>query len=201
MPGLSVTAAIVGRATKTQPLWKGIEKNRSVRINRASAFDDTVGKRAVFLTCRNLIVLTASDAARRHLMLSVDEVKQWPNLEATRVLLMAWANGVYAANLAKWQAPAVHMIVTADGHEIQPLSKSATTMSETRVLPSQTGVVSRSGNVVTYTPLNETALYDVASSRTWFSFKIPPDATSLIVTVISADGHEKRAEIETSKLH
>lgn len=68
------------------------------------------------------------------------------------------------------------------------------------MLPSQTGIVSHSGNVVTYTPLYESALYDVARSRTWFAFHIPPDAVRLTVTVISADGHEKHKEFESSKV-
>jgi len=188
-----------GRATKTQVIWKSIEKNHAVRINRQS-FADTVGKTAIFLTDRDLIALAASDAARRHRILSVAEVKLWPNLGATHVLLVAEAGGMYIANLPKWQAPAVHMTITVDGREIQPLSESVTERSETKLFPSQTGVVSRSGNVVTYTPLYESAFYDVARSRTWFSFDIPPDATRLTVTVISAEGHEKHKDFDAFKL-
>jgi hypothetical protein len=40
---------------------------------------------------------------------------------------------MYIANLPKWQAPAVHMTITADGTEIQPLSESATERSETKI--------------------------------------------------------------------
>jgi hypothetical protein len=188
-----------GRATKAQALWKSIEKNHAVRINRQS-FADSVGKTAIFLADRDLIALAAADAARRHRVLSVDEVKQWPDFGATHVLLVAVAGGMYIANLPKWQAPAVHMTITVDGREIQPLSESATERSETTLFPSQTGVVSRSGNVVTYTRLYESALYDVAHSRTWFSFDIPPDGARLTVTVISADGHEKHKDFDASML-
>jgi hypothetical protein len=188
-----------GRATKVQAFWKNIEKNHAIRINRQT-FADTVGKKAVFLTDRDLITLAVSDAARRHQVLTVDEVRLWPNLGAIHVVLVAEAGGMYIANLPKWQAPAVHMTITADGHEIQPLSESATQRSETKILPSQTGIISRSGNVVTYTPLYESALYDVARSRTWFSFDLPPDAVRLTVTVISADGHEKHKDFDASQL-
>lgn len=188
-----------GRATNARALWKIVDKNHAVRINRQS-FADSVGKRAIFLTDRDLIALAASEASRRHRILSVAEVKQWPNLGTTHVLLVAEAGGIYIANLPKWQAPAVHMTITVDGREIQPLSESATERTETQLLPSQTGVPSRSGNIVTYTPLYESAVYDVARSRTWFSFAIPPNAKTLMVTVISADGHEKHKDFDASML-
>ncbi len=199
LPDDGIQRAInLGRSTKTPALWKSIEKNHAVRINRQT-FADTVGKTAIFLADRDIVAIAASDAARRHRSMTVDEVKQWPNLGAIHVLLVAEAGGMYIANLPKWQAPAVHMTITADGTEIQPLSESATERSETKLLPSQTGIVSRNGSVVTYTPLFESALYDVARSRTWFSFHIPPDAVHLTVTVISADGHEKHKEFDASK--
>jgi hypothetical protein len=188
-----------GSAQTAQAVWKTIEKHHAVRINRQS-FADSVGKTAVFMTDRDLITLAASEAARRHRGLTVGEVKRWRNLGTTHILLVAVAGGIYVANLPKWQAPAVHMTITADGREIQPLSESATESRETRLFTRQTGVVTRSGSVVTYTPLYESALYDVARSRTWFSFDIPPDSKQLTVTVISADGHEKYKEFDPSIL-
>lgn len=188
-----------GSATTAQAVWKTIEKHHAVRINRQS-FADSVGKTAVFLTDRDLITLAASEAARRHRGLTVGEVKRWSNLGTTHVLLVAVAGGIYVANLPKWQAPAVHMTITAVGREIQPLSESRTETRETQLFTGQTGVVTRSGNLVTYTPLYESALYDVARSRTWFSFDIPPDSVKLTVTVISADGHEKYKEFDPSVL-
>ena len=182
-----------GRATKAKVLWKGIEKNHAVRINRQSVAD-SVGKTAIFLADRDLIALAASDAVRRHRVLSVDEVKQWPNRGATHVLLVAEAGGTYIGNLPKWQAPAVHMTITVDGHEIQPLSESAAEKTEAELLASQTGVVSGTDK-----PLYESAFYGVARSRTWFSFDIP-DGARLTVTVISADGHEKHKDFDASKL-
>jgi hypothetical protein len=188
-----------GSKKKTKVLWNEIEKRRSVRINRQS-FADSVGKTAIFLNDGDLISLAASEAARRHQLLSVEQIKLWPNLGATHVLLMTVAGGMYIANLPKWQAPAVHMTITADGQEIQPLSELAGRNSETKILPSQTGVVSRGGNIVTYTPLYESAIYDVARSRTWFSFGLPINAQKLTVTVISADGHEKHKDFDSALL-
>ena len=133
LPDEAIQKAIdLGRSTKTPALWKNVEKNHSVRINRQT-FADSVGKTAIFLTDRDLVAFAASDAARRHRSLTVDEVKQWPNLGAIHVLLVAEAGGMYIANLPKWQAPAVHMTITADGTEIQPLSESATERSETKI--------------------------------------------------------------------
>jgi hypothetical protein len=180
----------IGRASKTKAIWDGIEKHQSVRINR-QGFGDTVGKTAVFLADKDLIALAAAEAVRRHQKLSVEYVRAWPALGTTRVLLIAVAGGMYIMNLPKWQAPAVHMTITADGEEIQPLSESGTAGEETKILPSQTGILSRNGATTTYTPLYESALYDVAKSQTWFSFRLPTDAKRLTVTVISADGHEK----------
>ncbi len=170
-----------GRTLKSQALWKNIEKSRSVRINRQT-FADSVGKKAIFLTDQDLIALAASDAARRHRTLRVEEVKQWPNLGATHVILVAEAGGMYIANLPKWQAPAVHMTITADGNEIQPLSESDTERGESKLF------------------LNDSVIYDVAHSRTWFAFYIPPGAVSLTVTVISYDGHEKHKDFDAAVL-
>jgi hypothetical protein len=105
---------------------------------------------------------------------------------------------MYIANIPKWQAPAVHMTVTADGTEIQPEVEAAGQRTETTILPSETGIVSRTGNVVTYTPLYQSAAYDVARSRTWFSFKLPQNAEKFTVTVISADGHEKHKDFDAA---
>jgi hypothetical protein len=183
-----------GRATKTKVLWKSIEKTHAVRINRQS-IADSVGKTAIFVDDRDLIALAASDAVRRHRVLGVDEVKRWPNIGATHVLLVAEAGGAYIANLPKWQAPAVHMTITVDGREIQPLSESAGEKSEAELLASRTGVVAG-----TDPPLYESAFYGVARSRTWFSFDVPPDGASFTVTVISADGHERHKDFDASRL-
>jgi hypothetical protein len=197
--GVIQSAISAGRVAKPEAIWKEIEKRRSVKINRQS-FSDSVGKTAVFLNDGDLISLVASDAARRHRTLTVSEVRRWPNLGMTHVLLVAVAGGAYIANLPKWQAPAVHMTITADSVEIQPISESGTQGTRTQILPSETGVASRNGNVVTYTPLYQSAIYDVARSRTWFSFQLPAGAKHLVVTVISADGHEKHKEFDGTLL-
>src|SRR5579872_3145100 len=189
----------MGRKTNVKTIWKSIEKNRSVRINR-QGFGDTVGKTAIFLTEQDMISLEAAEANRRHQSLTVDDVSRWSLRGRTRVLLVAVAGGIYIANLPKWQAPAVHMTITVDGKEIQPESESNTGRSETRLGASQTGVVSRSGNLVTYTPLFESSIYDVARSRTWFSFNLPAAGSTFKVTVISSDGHEKSKEFSGAVL-
>jgi hypothetical protein len=193
------SAIDAGRSAKTRALWQRIEKRHSVRINR-QAFVDTVGKTAIFLNDADLISLASSDAARRHQNFTVEDVKLWPNPGLTRVLLVAVAGGIYIANLPKWQAPAVHMTITADGNEIQPASESVTRSTETKVLPTEHGILTNSGGYTSYTPLYQSALYDVAKSRTWFSFALPKGAKSLRVTVISADGHEKFKDFDPAVL-
>lgn len=190
----------LGRATEVRAVWKSIQKNHLVRINRpaVSAFGDIVGKRAIFLNDRDLVVLAASDTSRRHHVLTIAEVRQWRSLGATHVLLVAEGSG--DTDLSKWRAPAVHMTITADGREIQPLSESITESSQTEIISGENGLVSRSGNVATYTPLYQPPFGEPNFSCTWFSFNIPPGAENLTITVISKDGHEKHADFSASML-
>jgi hypothetical protein len=190
-----------GRGVESKKLWKSIEKHRGVKINGYSIGGDTVAKRAVFMTPADVIAFAASDAKRRHQILTLDTVKGWPDLGATRVMLTAEATGMYKMNLPKWQAPAVHMTITADGTELQPVSEGATKRTDTTIGATEHGIVTNNHGLTTYTPLYQSALYDVAQSRTWFSFYIPAAAESLKVTVISADGHEKSKNFGMEILH
>jgi hypothetical protein len=128
------------------------------------------------------------------------EVKSWPGLGTTHVLLKAMSGGLFAANLSKWQAPAVHMILTADGVEIQPLSEGRTETSRLTILPTEHGIATSNHGITSYTPLYETAIYDMTTSRTWFAFDVPPHPSFLSVTVISSDGHEKNKEVPLAVL-
>lgn len=184
-----------GRKSTVKAIWSSIEKRQTVRINR-SGFGDTVGKKAVFLTDSDTIAMAAADATRRHQVLSSATVRQWPNLGTVHVMLSAEASGIYAMNLPKWQAPAVHMTLTVDGVEIQPSEEGATERTETQILPTEHGIVTNQGGLTSYTPLYQTAIYDVARSNTWFAFAVPDGAGPIRVTVISADGHEKSKEFD-----
>ena len=165
-----------GSTTKPQTLWKNIKSNRGVVINRITIVDQ-VGKQAVFMSDLDLIASAASDAARRHSVLRVGEVKQWSNLGATHVVLIARVETRNALGILEWQAPAVHMIITADGNEIQPLSESPSESSETRNL-----------------------FVANAESQTVFDFHIPSGPKSLRVTVISSSGRERHKDFDASKL-
>lgn len=200
LPDAEIQSAInAGRAMKTKAAWGSIQKLHSLRINR-EGIGDSVGKTVVFMGYRSLVLLEAAEAARRHQTLSVVDVKNWPDSGATRILLIAQAGGIYIGNIPKWQAPAVHMTITADGVEIQPLSETGAGRSQTVIGASQTGLVSRNGPLATFTPLYESALYNEARSRTWFSFDIPQGAKHLTVTVISVDGHEKHKDFDSGLL-
>lgn len=64
------------------------------------------------------------------------------------------------------------------------------------VLPQEHGVVSRQGNVVTYTPLYRSAIYERASERAWFTFPaVPADIKNFTVTAISGEGKQKEKEV------
>ena len=128
------------------------------------------------------------------------DVKQWPNMGAIHALLVVEATGMYKANMPKWQAPSVHMTITADGIEIQPTSETRGPNSETKIIPTEHGLITNNGGLTSYTPLYESSIYDVARSRTWFSFQLPATAKELRVTVISADGHEKSKDFDPSIL-
>jgi hypothetical protein len=171
-----------------------------VRVNRAGAppFGDAVGKRVIFINDRDLIALAASDTSRRHHILTIAEVRQWPSLGITHVLLAAETSS--DTDISKWRAPVVHVTITADGREIQPLSESITESTQTEIAPGENSLVSRSGNVATYTSLYHPPFGEPNYSCTWFSFDIPPSAEYLTVTVISADGHEKHVDLSASKI-
>jgi hypothetical protein len=182
-----------GQKAKAKDIWKSVEKNRTVKIH---AIGDTVAKRVCFLTDADAIALASSDATRRHQVLTIEKVREWPDLGSIHALLIAQTSGIYVMNLPKWQAPAVHMIITADGREIQPESEGATKSEETKILPTEHGIVTNSAGVTSYTPLYQTAAYDLAKSNTWFAFKLPKGARTLRVTVISADGHEHHEDFD-----
>jgi hypothetical protein len=80
---------------------------------------------------------------------------------------------------------------------IQPLEKRAGASDSVSVLPQEHGVVSRQGNMVTYTPLYRSAIYERASERAWFTFPaLSIDVKTFTVIAISGEGKQKEKDVD-----
>lgn len=188
----------LGFNSKLNALWKGIKKHRSLTITSGWPPGDTVTKKVVFVTDLDRVALTAAERKRRLQPFTVAEARQACVFGTVDVRLQASANGVYQMNVTKWAAPLVYMVLRIGDRVVQPLSEAGTT-NHVEIPFSQTGVVSQSGNAVTYTPLYQTYLYDNTAATTWFAFPKPTE--DFEVVVISADGHskEKSASLDLVK--
>jgi len=179
-----------------EKLFRQIEKQRTLKINR-QGFGETVGKKAVMVTDLDYVSILSCEAHRRHMPVTVAGVKTAlirgvPIMGITRIMFKVEANGTYADALPNWEAPGVHMILTADGREIQPLTESDARNSRTTWGTTEHGVVTNNSGFLNYTPLYTTSLYDESRSHTWFLFRLPPDAAQYSLTVIAADGSQKQ---------
>jgi hypothetical protein len=188
----------------TEKLFKQIEKRHTLRINRGG-IGDTVGKSLVFVSDLDWVSILSSEAHRRHMPVTVAGVKAAiirgvPVLGITRVLLVSQTTDMYADNLPKWSAPRVQVLLTVDGHEIQPFNQSGPHDSETSWGKTEHGVVTNNGGFVSYTPLYTSSLYDMLHSSAWFLFQLPENASAYSATVISGDGHEKHKEFSADLL-
>jgi hypothetical protein len=64
-------------------------------------------------------------------------------------------------------------------------------------MPQEHGVISRQGDLVAYTSLYRTALYERASERAWFTFPmLSAEVKTFTVIAISGEGKQKEKEIE-----
>ena len=80
---------------------------------------------------------------------------------------------------------------------IQPIDKRAGVGDSASILPQGHGVVSRRGNVVAYTPLYRSAIYERASERAWFTLPvISADVSTFTVVAISGEGKQKEKEVQ-----
>lgn len=195
------TAIAGGTSRPFSKIWKDVEKEHEVRVNRAG-IGDTVGKTLFFLTPSAAISLEAAERKRRHQSFTVEEAKQNHSDETVQVLLKVEATGMYAMNVVKWQAPAVHMTLTLDGNELQPVREATHSETSRQVLGEQQhGILHSDGSGnISYTPTYTTAIYDMTHSSTWFRFAVPEDVKKASVTVISSDGHEKHKEFDPAIL-
>jgi len=187
-----------GKMTPAKKLWDEIKKKQQYRMNRAG-FGDPIEKKVLILSDRDRIALEAAEAKRQLREISVDDIKKNLPLGVMDVLLEANCyNSLYAGSLPKWGPNGgVHVVLKVGEKVIQPLGKRAGESDSVSVLPQEHGVVSRQGNLVTYTPLYRSAIYERASERAWFTFPaLPVDAKTFIVTAISGEGKQKEKEVE-----
>lgn len=192
-------AIVRGMSTDAKKIWKQVRSTHRVLINRAGF--DSVEKHVTFVNDSDRISLIASDRHRRRMPeLTVAVVRETIPLGIIEARLEAKAGGIYTPNIAKWCAPMVHMTLEGDGQMVQPIEELSGGVSRTTILPSQTGLVSRSGSTVTYTPLYNSALYDATTGITWFKFPAPRNGGPLTVVVISADGHTKEKRVDARLL-
>lgn len=187
-----------GKATPAKKLWDEIKKKQQYRINRAG-FGDPIEKKVLILSDLDRIALEAAEAKRQLREVSVDDIKKNLDFGVIEVLLEANCyNNLYAGSLPKWgPTGGVHVVLKVDGKIIQPIEKRAGQADSMSVLPQEHGVVSRQGNMVTYTPLYRSAIYERASERAWFTFPaLSRDVRTFTVTAISGEGKQKEKEVE-----
>ena len=187
-----------GKATPAKKLWEEIKKKQQFRINRAG-FGDPIEKKVLILSDLDRVALEAAEAKRQLREISVDDIKKNIQLGVMDVLLEANVyNNLYAGSLPKWgPSGGVHVVLKVDGKVIQPLEVKAGQSDAVSVLPQEHGIVSQQGNLVTYTPLYRTAIYERASERAWFTFPaLSADVKKFTVTAISGEGKQKEKEVE-----
>jgi hypothetical protein len=187
-----------GRTTPAKKLWDEIKKKQQVRMNRAG-FGDPIEKKVLLLSDRDRIALEAAEAKRQLREISIDDIKNNLPLGVMDVLLEANCyNNMYAGSLPKWgPGGGVHVVLKVGDKVIQPLEKRAGASDSVSVLPQEHGVVSRQGNMVTYTPLYRSAIYERASERAWFTFSVlSADVSTFTVVAISGEGKQKEKEVE-----
>jgi len=145
------------------------------------------------------ITLESAEAKRQLRDITVDDIRKSLPFGVMEVLLEANCyNNMYAGSLTKWgPSGGVHVVLKVEGKVIQPLEKRAGQNDSAAVLPQEHGVVSRHGNMVTYTPLYRSAIYERASERAWFTFPSQSsDVKKFIVIAISGEGKQKEREVE-----
>ena len=187
-----------GKTTPAKKLWNEIKKKQQYRINRAG-IGDPIEKKVMILSDLDRIALEAAEAKRQLREISVDDIKRRLPLGVMDVLLEANCyNNLYAGSLPKWgPTGGVHVVLKVDGKVIQPLETKAGRSDSGSVLPQEHGMVSRQGNMVTYTPLYRSAIYERASQRAWFAFSaLSSDVKTFTVTAISGEGKQKEKEVE-----
>ena len=186
-----------GKATPAKKLWAEIKKKQQVRMNRAGL--DPIEKKILLLSDLDRIALEAAEAKRQLREIGLNDIKQNLALGVMELLLEANCyNNLYAGSLPKWGPNGgVHVVLKVGDKVIQPLDKKAGVGDSASVLPQEHGVVSRQGNVVTYTPLYRSAIYERASERAWFTFPvIPADMSRFTVVAISGEGKQKEKEVQ-----
>jgi hypothetical protein len=187
-----------GKTTPSKRLWDDIKKKQQYRINRAG-FGDPIEKKVLILSDLDRIALEAAEAKRQLREISVDDIKKNLPFGVMEVLLEANCyNNMYAGSLPKWgPSGGVHVVIKVDGKVIQPLEKRAGASDSVSVLPQEHGVVSRQGNMVTYTPLYRSAIYERASERAWFTFPaLSIDVKTFTVIAISGEGKQKEKDVD-----
>jgi hypothetical protein len=187
-----------GKTTPAKKLWEEIKKKQQYRINRAG-FGDPIEKKVLILSDLDRIALEAAEAKRQLREISADDIKKSLPLGVMEVLLEANCyNNMYAGSLPKWgPSGGVHVVLKVGDKVIQPLEKRVGESDSVSVLPQEHGVVSRQGNMVTYTPLYRSAIYERASERAWFTFPaLSGDVKTFTVIAISGEGKQKEKQIE-----
>jgi hypothetical protein len=187
-----------GKATPAKKLWDEIKKKQQYRINRAG-FGDPIEKKLLILADLDRIALEAAEAKRQLRDISIEDIRRTLPLGVMDVLLEANCyNNLYAGSLPKWgPTGGVHVVLKAAGEVVQPIEKRVGESDSVSVLPQEHGVVSRQGNIVTYTPLYRTAIYERASERAWFTFPaLSSDVKTFTVTAISGEGKQREKEVE-----
>lgn len=187
-----------GKTTPAKKLWAEIKKTQQYRINRAG-FGDPIEKKVLLLSDLDRIALEAAEAKRQLREISVDDIRKNLPFGIMEVLLEANCyNNLYSGSLPKWGPNGgVHVVLKVDGKVVQPLEKGAGSGDSVSVLPQEHGVASRQGNMVTYTPLYRSAIYERASQRAWFTFPaLSSDVKTFTVIAISGEGKQKEKEVD-----
>jgi hypothetical protein len=152
-----------GKAISAKKLWEEIRKKQQIRLNRAG-LADPIEKKVLILSDLDRIALEAAEAKRQLRQLSVDDIRRNVPLGVMEVLLEANCyNNMYAGSLPKWgPRGCVHLVLKIGDKVIQPLEKTAGESDAVSVMTQEHGVLSHQGNMVTYTPLYRSAIYERA---------------------------------------
>ena len=89
------------------------------------------------------------------------------------------------------------MLLLVDGQVLQPMDKRHGSIESVTILPRQTGIVSRHGGLVTYTPLYRTALYEKHGVSSWYTFRMP-ETLPTEITVVMIGGNDRKKEKKVS---
>lgn len=199
MTDTEIEAAMkLGAQVGAKKLWADIKKKQQFRINRAG-FGDPVEKKITIIKDADRIALEAAEAKRQMRILTIEEVRAHVLLGVVEVLVEANCyNNLYAGSLASWGPEGgVHLVLKIGDQIIQPIEKRAGQADAIAVLPQEHGLITASGNAVTYTPLYRSAIYERASQRAWFTFaNLSEGAERVTVTVISGSGKTKEKELD-----